>query len=400
MFCYLTSFLLSLQSVLPVPTNNLSEVAIGEKVPDYRFERVLNADQMPIQLKELEGKPVIIEFWATWCSPCISAMQKLEKIDGIESVEVLAVSPDDQDRLLNYISATNTSFKVIYDTAHQKIFPYQIIPHAIVINKEGIVEAITNPAYITDETIQNLLQGTPTNLSEVKGDIPTNAKSKDQETLIYKRESSTLNIAFTLTSRRAGSRQQTLENEVQEAYSLSMESFSPWWLYVHSFQLSSPLRLLVDGFPEEELVAERYHLLVEKSPENDSTVYQLAQKTLIENLPFKTSWHTQMTESTYTLMVVDSTLLPEPSTKQKPTYSMMGPVMEGERIPIRVLIGYLEEHTMTPIVDKTGLTELYDMSLNWQYEAPQTVNRELGKYGLTLKRSESPQEILYLRVYK
>ena len=372
---------------------------VGKKAPDYTFQNVLTGDKAPINLKDLKGKPVIIEFWATWCSPCISAMNKLETMEGLDQIEVLAVSRDAQTRLENYISSTKTPLTVIHDTTHKSVFPYQVIPHAVIINKKGIVEAITSPKNITQAHIDKLINGIPLDIEEIKQETNRYAENSTSES-IYHRQSESVNISLSKLDRRIGNRRKILENEQQVPYSISLTSFPPWWLYIRSYQLTSPFRMYVDGFSEEELVANRYNLLVEISDDADSTVYQYAQKTLEEQLPFKTSWITLSTDTTYTLSVIDSTLLPEPSVKTEMTYLMQGPIMEGERISVDVLIGYLEEHTYTPVVDATGLSGRYDFSLNWQYEDPQTVNRELGKYGLKLSRTEGPAEITYLRISK
>jgi thiol-disulfide isomerase/thioredoxin len=58
-------------------TTSFGQIKTGEKVPDYVFKDVLNGDNKPFDIST-QGKPLILEFWATWCVPCIPAMKELE----------------------------------------------------------------------------------------------------------------------------------------------------------------------------------------------------------------------------------------------------------------------------------------------------------------------------------
>jgi len=49
----------------------------GEQVPALKLK---SADGKAVSLDSFRGKPVLIDFWATWCSPCVTALPKLDKI--------------------------------------------------------------------------------------------------------------------------------------------------------------------------------------------------------------------------------------------------------------------------------------------------------------------------------
>ncbi|RZK01873.1 MAG: TlpA family protein disulfide reductase, partial [Flavobacterium sp.] len=149
---------LTLLFVLLVTICN-GQVKVGEKVPKYVFKNVVN-DNKSFDISN-QNKPLILEFWATWCSPCIPAMKKLEgfqkKYQG--QIEILAISTEDPKNLMRYIENHNANLKIAYDTLHLKAFKYTYIPHSILIDKDGYVKAITTPDKISDEIMKLFVLG-------------------------------------------------------------------------------------------------------------------------------------------------------------------------------------------------------------------------------------------------
>ena len=68
--------------------------AVGRPAPE--FEAVALEGGKPVSLKEMRGRPVLLNVWATWCHPCreeIPALQKLQ--EARPGVAVVGVSIDD-----------------------------------------------------------------------------------------------------------------------------------------------------------------------------------------------------------------------------------------------------------------------------------------------------------------
>jgi len=88
------------------------------------------------------------------------------------------------------------------------------------------------------------------------------------------------------------------------------------------------------------------------------------------------------------------------SKAENPQYFSRGPTYVADRQPISQLLGYLENIMDMPVVDKTNLTNLYDITLNWDTEKLSTLHAELEKYGLKLEKSDKPLPIEVLEIYK
>ena len=96
--------------------------------------------------------------------------------------------------------------------------------------------------------------------------------------------------------------------------------------------------------------------------------------------------------------ILDSTMLPNISLNAKYSREGGGPFFKGIKITSNDLIMYLESITELPVKDKTGINFVFDLELNWSFENPQTLNEELKKYGLKLKKSNVPEKIVLLEI--
>lgn len=101
-----------------------------------------------VKLSEFFGKPIIINFWATWCGPCKSELPVFDeayKKYG-EDVTFLMVNLTDGYRdtveaVKAFIEDTGYTFPVYFDTEYSGAYAYRVssIPLTVLIDAKGYV---------------------------------------------------------------------------------------------------------------------------------------------------------------------------------------------------------------------------------------------------------------------
>jgi peroxiredoxin len=97
-------------------------------------------------LKELRGKIVLLNFWATWCPPCrkeMPDMQLLHERFASKGLVVLAVSDEAADKVRLFIKEKKYTYPVLLDPGRVvgERFGVEGIPKTFVYNREGKIVA-------------------------------------------------------------------------------------------------------------------------------------------------------------------------------------------------------------------------------------------------------------------
>ncbi len=111
----------------------------------------LGNEEWLTEKKDLEGKVLILDFWATWCGPCRAASPKLEELqeENEGKLEVLAIggSNDDERAHKRYVFQTKHAYSNLYDKEDNinQAMGVRAIPHSVVISTDGVIRWQGNP---------------------------------------------------------------------------------------------------------------------------------------------------------------------------------------------------------------------------------------------------------------
>ena len=118
------------------------------------------------ELKAVEGKPVLVDFWASWCAPCQKSFPWLNSMkEKYPDLEIIAINLDeDVGDAKKFLDGRDTLFKVAYDPDGELAEAYQVegMPSSYLIDKNGnIVEAhvgfFANKTHEYEESLKKIL---------------------------------------------------------------------------------------------------------------------------------------------------------------------------------------------------------------------------------------------------
>ena len=94
-------------------------------------------------LKDLKGKVVLVNFWATWCPPCRKEMPDLDALCNRykdQGFVILAISEDDEtQKVAPYIAEHKISYPILLDPGQKvnNLFQVEGIPKSFVYDRDG-----------------------------------------------------------------------------------------------------------------------------------------------------------------------------------------------------------------------------------------------------------------------
>lgn len=134
-------------------------------LPSYQW-KLSNLEGEILDFRDLEGKVVLLNSWATWCPPCVAEMPSLQELylDYHDKIEFVFVASDDQEKVRYFLNKKAYTFPVYFEkTQSPELLSSEQIPTTYVIDSKGkiVIEKIgaadwNSPS--TRELLDDLIQ--------------------------------------------------------------------------------------------------------------------------------------------------------------------------------------------------------------------------------------------------
>ncbi|HEU5370221.1 MAG TPA: TlpA disulfide reductase family protein [Ktedonobacterales bacterium] len=159
--------LVVLLSQLLTPASNVAtDPLVGHPAPNFSLAALHpGGSQSMLSLADFKGKPVLLNFWATWCAPCKEELPLLEKTwkqEQAQGKDVVFLGLDFQEGSSNaasFVRLYGISYQILLDTDGAATLKYGItgLPQTVFINRQGVVVSKV-PGELTAKTLASGLQ--------------------------------------------------------------------------------------------------------------------------------------------------------------------------------------------------------------------------------------------------
>lgn len=151
--------------ILALPVAIADAPKVGEPAPQLKLTGLLQASgKLAQNIKSLQGKVVVLEFWATWCAPCIAAMPHLNELSEkykSKGVQFISITDETEAKAKAFLKKRKINGWVGLDgdRAMHDVYGVQSIPFTVVISADGRVLGYPVSKFLSEEMLDQALAG-------------------------------------------------------------------------------------------------------------------------------------------------------------------------------------------------------------------------------------------------
>lgn len=126
-------------------TNKDTRPEVSFYAPEFSLQ---NINDNNVTLSQYKGKPIFINFWASWCPPCIEEMPAIQEAynkfgDQVIILGINLTSVDDKETAINFMKQNGYDMPILfdYDGNVGKLYRANNIPTSYFIDAKGIIRA-------------------------------------------------------------------------------------------------------------------------------------------------------------------------------------------------------------------------------------------------------------------
>jgi cytochrome c biogenesis protein CcmG/thiol:disulfide interchange protein DsbE len=132
---------------------------IGKPAPTFALREVGTSGT--IDIAEFRGKPVVINFWATWCRPCWEEHPVLVANARLMQPQVQFVGVvfnDEEKKILDFLAQRGSSYPTLVDENGKTAIAYGVggVPETFFLDANGVIVAKYSGPMSPDTLRQNL----------------------------------------------------------------------------------------------------------------------------------------------------------------------------------------------------------------------------------------------------